>query len=387
MDKEKLSVVSAIALNSIFGNDPRFSHNIIDAMGSTEAVFSLSEEEQRRVFGPFSCFSGRINSRALEQAEKEYERLRGQGVQFVDIFDPHYPAVLRECPDAPLLLYIRSNTPVRKLFNSRPLISVVGTRDLSLYGKEWCTRIIKEIAATGASPCIVSGLALGVDITAHMAALAFGLPTIGVSPVGIDSIYPARHRTAAEKIIAREGGAIITDYPPSTTPYPGNFLRRNRIIAGLSSATILIESKAKGGGMMTARLASGYGRDVLVLPGRIDDVRSQGCNALVREKIAEPISSLDALPEMLGLKSGTQGRRIAFEDAVRRRLTSCDDTLKEKLVRIAVTVKKNRGIDYDGICSECDMDYSDVAYCAGLLESEGIITADILQRCCINAKF
>ena len=124
---------------------------------------------------------------------------------------------------------------------------------------------------------IVSGLALGVDITAHAAALEGGLPTVGVSPVGIDDVYPRRHVPFVERMCATPGCALVTDYPPGTFPAAFSFIRRNRIIAGLAGSTVLIESRIKGGGMITARLAAGYGRDVFAVPGRIDDIRSQGC--------------------------------------------------------------------------------------------------------------
>lgn len=388
MDKEKLSKVCALALNTIFGYEPKFSHNIIDALGSAEAVFDLPEEELLRIFGPFNRFLGQVNERTLEEAEKEYDRLTAEGIQIVGIYDDCYPELLRDCPDAPVALYVRSGSPADELFNVRPAVSVVGTRDLSLYGREWCRRIVETVSQAPSRPTIVSGMAIGVDITAHLAALDFELPTIGVLPVGIDDVYPRRHRAIAEKIAATPGSALITDYPPGTSPVAFNFLRRNRIIAGMSPATVLVESKVQGGGMMTARLAAGYGREVAALPGRIDDPRSQGCNMLLREKIAEPIVSLGTLPQQLGLGSYNLRRKEGLEAAVRGRLDGELPPEEVSLaVRLALAIKRTRGICFDELCASMDMEYSDICRYASLLESEGFISIDLLQRCSINTNF
>lgn len=388
MDKERHSKVCALALNTIFGYEPRFSHNIIDALGSAEAVFELPSEELLRIFGPFTKFLGQINGSALEEADRQYEKLTAEGIQIVGIYDDSYPGLLRDCPDAPVALYVRSATDARELFGTRPAVSVVGTRDLSLYGREWCRRIVEAISQAPSRPAIVSGLAIGVDINAHLAALDFGLPTIGVLPVGIDDVYPRRHRTIAERMAATPGCALITDYPPGTSPVAFNFLRRNRIIAGLSQATVLVESKAKGGGMMTARLAAGYGREVAALPGRIDDTRSQGCNLLLREKVAEPVVSLATLPQQLGLGAYNLRRKEGLESAVRGRL---DGELPPQevdiAVRLALAVKRTRGICFDELSAGMELEYSEICRYASLLESEGFIGIDLLQRCSINTNF
>lgn len=388
MDKEKYSKVCALALNTIFGYEPKFSHNIIDALGSAEAVFGLPPEELRRVFGPFNRYLGEIDGKALEEAEKEFDRLTAEGIRIVDIYDKCYPELLRDCPDAPVALYVRSSTPAGELFGARPAVSVVGTRDLSPYGREWCRRIVEAVGQAPSRPTIVSGMAIGVDITAHLAALDSGLPTIGVLPVGIDDVYPRRHRAVAERMAATPGCALITDYPPGTSPVAFNFLRRNRIIAGLGQATVLVESKEKGGGMMTARLAAGYGREVVALPGRIDDLRSLGCNLLLREKVAEPVVSLRTLPQQLGLGAYDLRRKEGLEAAVRRRLAEeLPPEEVEVAVRLALAVKCTRGICFDELCAGTDLDYADVSRFASLLESEGFIGIDLLQRCSINTNF
>lgn len=387
MDDKTSSVVSAIALNAIFGNEPKFSHTLIDALGSARAVFALSDRERLELFGPYNARAAQITPAALDAAQAEYERLSAQGCQFLDIFDEHYPEALRECPDAPLLLYVRSSTPVAELFGGRPAVAIVGTRDQSLYGRDCCRRIVRALAEAPARPLIVSGLALGVDITAHAAALEGNLPTVGVSPVGIDDVYPRRHAPFVERMCATPGCALVTDYPPGTFPAAFSFIRRNRIIAGLAGATVLIESRIRGGGMITARLAADYGRDVFAVPGRIDDIRSQGCNQLLREQVAAPVTAPEVLPVSLGLGRLRRTRTEDLETAVRARFAAALPAGEvDRLVRLALTIRARRGLQYDELCRETGLDYADVTRLAGQLEEERFIDIDLLQRCTINVK-
>ena len=387
MDKETLNVIGAIALNDIFGQEPQLARNIISALGSTCALFELSSKELFTLFGPGSRFRGRVSRDCLDAAAETYEKLSSQGCSFVCIGDEAYPKLLLECPDAPVLLYIRGSTPPGLLFNRRPSVAIVGTRDVSAYGKDWCARIVAALAETGSPPVIVSGLAIGVDITAHLAALEHSLPTIGVSPVGIDDIYPRRHALIAGRMAASPESAVVTDYPPGTLPMPHVFLRRNRIIAGLSDATVLIESKVRGGGMMTARLAAGYGRSVYVLPGRIDDIRSSGCNRLLAEKIAEPVTSPEALAEALGL--GNIRRKRSRPDEIIRRTFSGNvpEADIECLIRLHALVRRRPGVSYDELCTLTGFPYPEIARLAGLLESAGLVRTDMLQRCTTNPDF
>lgn len=387
MDENYLEAISACALNRIFGYSPEISLNLISTLGSSRAVFALSPGELREIFGPGSKYVPMICERELEHSERELDSLHLKGYSFIHIGQDCYPDALKECPDAPVGLYVRSSADPVSLFNSHPLVSIVGTRDISSYGKEFCVRIIHALGEGTVKPTIVSGMAIGVDITAHMAALGFGMPTIGVLPNGIDVVYPPCHSTAAQKISRAEDCALITDFPPGTSPIKVTFLRRNRIIAGLSRATILIESKARGGGMMTARLASGYGRDVFALPGRLDDVRSEGCNILISEKTAESIGTIPSFIRSLGIGLPERRKAEGLEKEIRGKFSGSHpaDTV-ERLVRLAGAVKSKRDIDFEGLCRECGMDYSEVSYLAGILINEGIMSTDLMQRCSINFK-
>ena len=387
MEKDYREKVCICALGRLLGFEPKLAHALIGSAGSAQALFDMGPEERLAAFGPFSRFSGLLERRELERTEEELSRLEGIGCSFVTINDTGYPELLRECEDAPLGLYYRGVSPPEEVFNRRPAIAVVGTRDISLYGKEWCRKIVGAMAAAKKKPLIVSGFALGTDITAHMAAMEAGLPTVAVLPTGIDDVYPSRHRPFAARLAAAEGCALVTDYPPGSEPKAINFVRRNRIIAGICSGTILIESKAKGGGMITARLAASYDRDLLVLPGRADDPRSQGCNELLREKLAEPVTDTFHFLDVLGL--GSPGRRKAagFEEEVRGRygpLLSPEEL--GDLLAVAAAIRRNRGITLNELCVAACLTYGQVARYAGMLESDGLICTDLLQRCTINVK-
>lgn len=383
MDKDSFSAASAIALNAAFGDRPLAVDGLLDRFPSAESIFTLPEKERGELFDPYGRVPAGLGDSALKAAEEEYRYLKALGVRIVSIFDKEeYPPLLRECPDAPILLYVRSGRTLKELFGKGRSVSVVGTRAESCRGEEWCRRMVRAIADRSREEVIVSGLAIGVDISAHLAAMAYGLPTVAVIPVGADDIYPRRHSLIADKIVG-SGGAVITDYPPGTQPRPYNFLRRNRIIAGISPATVLVESKVKGGGMMTCRLAAGYGRMVYAMQGRIDDALSEGCNALIAEKVAEPVVSLDSLCGNLGLASGARPR-LTLEERVRERLGAAAD---ETVLAVCREIASRTGMDVEELASRLDLSYSCASRVVGLLESEGIVDTDVLRRCSINVNF
>ncbi len=200
---------------------------------------------------------------------------------------------MKGCNDAPLVLFYKGNANL----NSRRIISVVGTRHCTEYGREICTSLTRDLSALAPDTVVVSGLAYGIDINAHRGALAAGLPTVAVLAHGLDSIYPAMHRTTAIKML--ENGGLITEFSTRTVPEKQNFVRRNRIIAGLSDATIVVESASKGGSLITASVAESYDREVCAFPGRTGDVWSEGCNMLIMENKARMITSAESLVKAL----------------------------------------------------------------------------------------
>lgn len=375
------------ALNRIFGFEPKIAHALLSHFGSASEVFSINEREMDMILGPYSRYSKSLQISAVEKEAKELEKLAEKGICFLGWNEEAYPDLLRQCEDAPAGLYIRSMTPPEELFRPRKEIGIVGTRDLSLYGREWCMKTVEAMAETKGKPRIISGLALGTDICAHKTAVEYGLETIAVMATGPETIYPARHREFALRLCETPGCALITDYPPGTAPLAIHFLRRNRIIAGLSEALLLMESKIRGGGMMTSRLAFSYSRDVYALPGRVDDIRSQGCNYLIRNKIAEPIISTADLMESLGLGNHIAINKKDWKDGLAKeyedRMTP--DRISE-MIAILDMIRKERGIQLEELCSRCGMSYSQVAMLTGILETDGYISIDLLQRCAIVSR-
>ena len=231
---------------------------------------------------------------AKARAEAELEFCQKHGIQPLPMNDEHYPARLRECDDAPLMLFYRGNADL----NQQRVINIVGTRHCTAYGKDVISRFVRDLKALCPQLLIVSGLAYGVDINAHRAALENGYETVGVLAHGLDQIYPPRHRETAVKMISQ--GGLLTEFFTQTNADKVNFVRRNRIVAGMSDACILVESAARGGGLITARLSRDYNRDVFAFPGRVGDEYSEGCNNLIRNNGAALITSAQDFVEAMG---------------------------------------------------------------------------------------
>ncbi len=373
------------ALNRIFGFAPKIGMELIRRFGSPGAVFRASRQELALVLKPESAYYQSISSGCLRESEAELLRLKHEGCSFLCRDDERYPGLLSECDDAPIGLYIKSKTGLDALFRPRPSVAVVGTRDISSYGREWCVKLVNALARAKVAPVIVSGLAIGTDVTAHIRALELGISTFAVMATGIETVYPFRHGAVAEKICESDGCALITDYPPGTSPLAINFLRRNRIIAGLSKAVILIESKKKGGGLMTCKLAYSYNRDVYALPGRIDDVCSEGCNRLIREKVAEAISDVDSFVTSLGLAVSSQDAKKDIKSYILSRYADDESyDVAVKLAEIADIIRQNRDIRKNDLCSLTGLPFHEIAQFISKLECDGVVCTDLMQGCHIN---
>lgn len=379
-EKEK---VCCCAMNAIFGYEPGISHAVVAALGSASALFSLDADGLDTVFGPYSGYRRKISPGALDDAADELARLSADGYGFIGCTDRNYPHLLNECPDAPAGLYFRSALLPEQVFAGKDMISVVGTRDMTPYGREWTEKIVSAIASAESRPAVVSGLAYGIDVTAHCRALDSGLLTLAVMATGIDIVYPRRHREVADRISSL--GALVTDFPPGTSPVKANFLRRNRIIAGLSRSTVLVESRTRGGGMMTASLAFSYGRDVYALPGRADDDMSLGCNWLVRTGKAEPIFSPEDFVARAGLGRMKKAAVQPDVSLVGGRCSSASgDTALRAMSSILSVVRRNRGITLDDLASASGLSWSETREYVARLECDGLLSVDILQRCSIG---
>ena len=233
-------------------------------------------------------------SEPLKRAEVELEFCRNNNIRVLCLGDDNYPKRLEDCADAPLVMYYKGNANL----NQSRVINIIGTRHCTTYGADFIRRFIHDLKALCPEVLVVSGLAYGVDINAHQQALAVGYETVGVVAHGLDYLYPAAHKDAAREMVNH--GGLLTEFMTCTNADKGNFVRRNRIVAGMSDACILIESAAHGGGMITAGIAFDYGREVFALPGRVGDHFSEGCNNAIRENKAMLLTSVEDFVKTMG---------------------------------------------------------------------------------------
>ena len=438
--------VALCALNKIFGYHPGMAVEMMEAAGGAAELFRIPLPET----GRHPELIQQIGPESLDWAEKELERVYARGFRFIAWGEEDYPDSLRECPAPPLGIYLNGSSSPAQIFGLHPMVAVVGTRDISPYGRAWCARIVRALADAPVQPCIVSGLALGTDGIAHKTALECGLPTLGVMATGIEKVYPWQHGALAARMVGAPGSGVLTDYPTGTSPVALNFVRRNRIIAGLARAVIVVESKSRGGSLMTAKYACEYSKDVFALPGRADDVRSAGCNSLIREHMADIITTPEDLVFRLGLGSpprrgsggswatGPEGYRNALErkygdgrtaekgngvgpgpslssglgpslctgpgpnlssgpspttaDQNTIKQTSCGPGPAPKTgpgpeaVLLGMTVFEQRGIGPEELSAQLGLPISRVLELIGILEADGFLTTDLLRRCAAKER-
>lgn len=242
----------------------------------------------------------------LRRAEAEMAYNQEHGIQTVCLNDDNYPQRLKECDDAPLVLFYKGNAPL----NQERTINIIGTRHCTTYGIDLIRRFVQDLKTLCPQVLIISGLAYGVDINAHRQALLNGYPTVGVLAHGLDTLYPSLHRQTAEEMLHQ--GGLITEFLTQTNADKMNFVRRNRIVAGMSDACIVVESAARGGGLITAGIAQSYHRDVFAFPGAVGAKCSEGCNQLIRDNKASLITSAADFVKAMGWE----------EDALRQQARS-----------------------------------------------------------------
>ena len=290
--------LNAIALSALFGHRPEQLKQLYLRAGSATEIMNNAADLQAIIpdlNAQFARIDGDSLRIAQEHARKEAEFIESHGVRVLVMNDGGYPVRLREvCPDAPLVLYWHGNADL----NSTYMLSIVGTRNSTDYGRQMTERIVADLAVAFPELIIVSGLAYGTDFNAHRAALDNNLATVGVLAHGLDRIYPSAHSNTAKKMLRR--GGLISEYRSGVAPERHNFLRRNRIIAALSEATIVVESKVRGGSLTTARLANDYNLAVMAVPGRATDTASAGCNNLIAANGAQLITSTADIVKYLG---------------------------------------------------------------------------------------
>ena len=286
--------IYSLALTHIPGLGPIGAHKLLEAVGSATTIFKEAKHLEDWVPDISPKLKEELNCpEVLRLCEAEMKFAEKNHISCFTLQDAGYPSRLRECDDAPLVLFYRGSTDLNRLH----IINMVGTRRATEYGKDICVRFLKELQEILPDVLVVSGLAYGIDIHAHRAALQYGLDTVGVLAHGLDRIYPSVHRHTAVEML--EHGGLLTEFPSGTNPDRQNFIKRNRIVAGISDATIVVQSAVKGGALITADIAESYGRDCFAFPGRIGDEYSIGCNNLIRDNRAMLLQSAEELVKAL----------------------------------------------------------------------------------------
>ena len=332
-------IIYTIALFRTKGVGLQKAKKLISAFGSALDVFSARKVDLINIVGK-SILQDFPNSKSIEFAKQELEYINNNQITFLRFDDEEYPFLLKQLYDGPLFIMLKGNFNL----NAGRFISIVGTRNITGYGRKFCEKLVEEIAPY--NPTIISGLAYGVDITAHIAAIKNKLQTIAVVAHGLNQIYPKSHASYAKQI--QENGAILSEFNTDEIPDREHFPQRNRIIAGISKTTIVIEAARKGGALITAELANDYNRDVFALPGRSDDYFSTGCNNLIKQNKAILLNSPSDIIEYLGWNEPQQQviqkslfvETTAEEDIVINALTIKDLALDELAIVTNIPVYK-----------------------------------------------
>ncbi len=280
------------------------ARKLIAYAGNVEEALELKKKDLNKIsgIGP-KLVQAVLSGGHYERADAELEFINKYKIKVYSIFDEDYPYRLKQCEDAPLIFFCKG----QPLNSDKKYVAIVGTRDATSYGKNFCERIVEELKQKGHDVVIISGLAYGIDVAAHKAALKNGIATYGVLGHGLDRMYPAQHRKIASEIV--EQGGLITEFMHGMFPDKNNFVRRNRVIAGLSDAVIVVESDIKGGALITADLANSYNRDVFAVPGRLHDKYSTGTNKLIKSNRAALIENVEDLEYIMGWESAKQPKQ------------------------------------------------------------------------------
>ncbi len=284
-----------IALTMIPNVGCVLAKNLVSYCGSVENIFSASKSKLEKIPGiGIERAASITNHKIFERAEEEVAFVLKHKIKTLFFTDDSYPARLKNCDDSPSLLFLKGECEV----NAPRMVAIVGTRNATDYGKEVTEQLVNGFMKYNV--VVVSGLAYGIDIIAHKAAIKNNLATIGILAHGLDRIYPAIHRSAAERMI--KNGGLLTEFISKTNPDRENFPSRNRIVAGMADAVIVVESAEKGGALITADIANSYNKDVFAIPGNVGEKYSHGCNKLIRENKAMLIESAEEVSQIMNWK-------------------------------------------------------------------------------------
>ncbi len=330
---------------------------LLEHFGSAEAVLKAPMKALVAVDGVGLVRARGIkNESLLQRAADEIAFADANGVQIIWHDDPRYPSRLRACADAPLVLFMKGAGDL----NPARAVAIVGTRRATDYGVKLCEDLVDGLAPHGVS--IVSGLAHGIDAVAHKRCIASGIPTFGVVAHGLERMYPHNHKSLAEEM--QTIGGVLTEFPSGADMHPNNFPVRNRIVAGMSDVTVVVETDLKGGSMISAYLAHGYNRDVAAFPGRVGDSRSAGCNALIGRGVASLITSADDLLTVMGWQSSKKKAPVQRQLAL---------ALSSEEQAVVDAMQGKDSIHADDLLLQTGLPYSQLAGTLLQLELQGVV--------------
>ncbi len=353
-------ILYKIGISLLPGIGPVKARSLVSYVGSPKDVFFEKKTNLQKIPGIGPYAANNINfDKILKKAERELEITQKNNIKTLFYLDNDYPKQLSPFEDAPVILYQKGDIN----FNENKFLSIVGTRSMTHYGSEHCHKIISDLSKNGYKPVIVSGMAYGLDYCAHSAAMKNALKTVAVLGHGFAHIYPAAHREIAQRIT--KNGALITEFPFNSKIDSSNFVKRNRIIAAISEATIIVESAKKGGSLITAEYAVQYAKDVFTFPGRIGDKTSEGCNFLIKTNRAALIENYKDLVYNLRWEKNTKKviQPTIFND------------LSKDEQKIVDLLKKQQKINVDVISYETNLPINNVMSIMFNLEFKNIVKA------------
>ncbi|WP_431198633.1 DNA-processing protein DprA [Mucilaginibacter sp. P19] len=356
-----MSLLHKVALSFVKNLGPVAAKSLIAYLGSVEEVFNASPEKMTRIPGIGEKRAVKWDfDDALRQAERELKFIEEHNIDVVFYTDTRYPKRLKNCHDSPVLLYAKGKMDL----NPPHIISIVGTRNATDYGRQLCRQLVEELQQYNV--LIVSGLAHGIDVAAHKECVKLNVPTIGVLGHGLDRLYPAQNRGTADKML--ENGGLLSEYPSGTNPDRENFPQRNRIVAGIADATVVIEASIKGGALITAEIANSYNRDVFAFPGRLGDEFSEGCNFLIRNNKA----SLLTCPADLAYSLGWEKNDVS--KPVEQFMLPFDLSDDERLI-MDILRQNNTPVAIDDLTLRANMPMSQLAMNLLTMEMQGYISS------------
>lgn len=353
-----IELLNALALMRVDGVGDIVAKKLINHLGSAEAVFAAKKSQILAIDGIGEMVYNNLkNTAVFKLAEAEVKFVRDNKIKATFYLEKEYPERLKHCVDGPVVLFTSGNIDLE----GRKTLSIVGTRQMTSYGADFCRKLIEDLAPL--NPVIISGFAYGVDIHAHAIAMEQNLQTIGVVAHGLNQVYPKVHKKYVAKM--EENGGFMTEFWSSSNPDKENFVKRNRIVAGLSEATIIIESADKGGSLITANIANDYNRDVFAVPGRITDKYSMGCNSLIRGQRANLLTDAADLIYMLNWQLEETKKQ-----PVQKQLFIELDTEEQKVYDY---LQKNGKELMDVIALQCEMPIFRISSLLLNMELKGVI--------------